>query len=225
MSIVPKRLNDFLPWASTHAAIWKVSPATIGLTAPQATAVDNAVNTANDNYSLQLAAYDKAKAATLTQQDSTSTARTAVADAIRSIRAFAEQQSNPSAVYAAAQIPSPATPTPMAPPGQPTDFKAQLNSDGSIRLSWKCPNPQGATSTIYFVRRRLANSTGAYTQVGVVGERAFVDDTIPSSSGGASYIVQAQRGTQLGAAGLAFTIQFGVDGPGLSIVRQFSEAA
>ena len=58
---------------------------------------------------------------------------------------------------------------------------------------------------------------------GAVGEREFTDTTIPSSSGGASYVVQGRRGPALGTASNPFTILFGVDGPGITIAAQYSE--
>ena len=224
MSVVPNRLLDFLSWAELHAEVWAADPVAIGLSVPQATALATAVATANSKYQEQLNALELARAATVKQQDATREARTLVADAIRSIRAFAEQQSNPNDVYTAAQIPPPAAPSPAAPPGQPTDFRASLNSDGSIRVTWKAANPSGQSGTVWFVRRRLNNST-TWTQAGVVGERSFTDETIPSSSGGASYIVQGQRGSVIGPASNAFTVQFGVDGGGGFIITSTSEDA
>ena len=58
--------------------------------------------------------------------------------------------------------------------------------------------------------------------MGLVGTRTFTDETLPSTSA-VQYTIQGQRGTSVGPACSAFTVQFGTGGPGLTITAQFSE--
>ena len=46
----------------------------------------------------------------------------------------------------------------------------------------------------------------------------FTDSSIPTSAAaaGAQYIIQGQRGTKIGEASDALTVQFGVDGSGFN---------
>lgn len=224
MPRVPTTIEGFMTFLSTHANLWDTNHAGLGLSTTQTALYKTVAGNAQTGYTAQVNAKEAAKAATLKQQGTTGDARTMTADLIRSIAAFAEQQDDPASVYALAQIDPPQPATPAAPPGTPTDFKAALNTDGSIRITWKAPNLSGQSGTVWFIRRKL-NTETAYTQVGVVGARSFTDATIPGSSGGASYIIQGQRGESIGDAGNAFTVQFGVDGDGLTIKAQFTAAA
>lgn len=148
--------------------------------------------------------------------------RDSAADLIRVIKAFAAQQQNPGTVYALAQIPEPAAPTPAPPPGRAKDFQVQLNPDGSVTLSWFAENA-AISSGAYFVVSRKLPTQAMFTNLGVAPGTSsesrritFTDATIPASaaSAGAQYIVQGFRGTRPGEAGEAITVQFGIDGGG-----------
>ncbi len=56
-------------------------------------------------------------------------------------------------VYSFAQIPPPAVPGAVPPPGTPFDFRTALLQNGAVELKWKCQNPAGASGTIYEVTR------------------------------------------------------------------------
>jgi hypothetical protein len=216
MPIVPERLRDAIDFCLVHGNVWQANAALIGLSAAQATAFKAAASSADTAYVARENAANAARAATVNQAGAVAAMRTSAADMLRSIKAFAEASANPSAVYAIAQIPPPATPSPRPAPGQPTDFKVSLNPGGSITLKWKCPNPAGSTGTVYHVYRRIGGVEGPVSDLGTIGVREFTDDTVPSSAGGVGvvYIVQAQRADLVGPASLPMTVQFGVGGGG-----------
>lgn len=222
MPIVPHTLREAIDFCLSHATVWQNNAALLGLSAPQAASFKTATLAADAAFSAREGAAQAARAATVTQASAVAGMRTSAADTLRAIKAFAEAQANPDAVYAIAQIPPPAVPSPRPAPGQPTDFKVSLNPGGSITLKWKCPNPPGTTGTVYHVSRRIGGAESPLTDLGVVGVRTYTDDTVPSSAGGMGvvYIVQAQRAELVGEASLPVTVQFGAGG--LSIANAFA---
>lgn len=169
-------------------------------------------------YNAQQVAIDAARAATLTSNSSVAAMRTSAGDTIRLIRAFAETQPDPNAVYALANIPAPATPSPRPAPGTPDNFRVELTNSGAIVLKWRCRNPAGTSGTVYHVSRRIGG-VGEFTDLGTIGTRTFTDDTVPSSAAtqGVVYVVQAQRGDLYGEPSLPLTVTFGQGGGGLTL--------
>ena len=213
MATYPKNRAEFLTWAEAHVDVFAAQAANIGLTPAQTTAFKNQVIALRTRTTAQRVARDAAKAATEAAVDADSAARELTSDLVRSIRAFATNSNNPN-VYVLAQIPAPpAGGAPVPPPGQPTDFKVELNSDGSITLKWKAKHPEGSDRVVYFVQRKLA-SEPAFSLVGGSGEKSYQDDTLPVGSDGATYIVTAQRGNVQGQPSQQLTVTFGSGGVG-----------
>ena len=102
---------------------------------------------------------------------------------------------------------------PVPPPAQPTDFKVELNSNGSITLKWKARHPEGSDRVVYFVKRKLIRES-AFRLVGGSGEKSYQDDTLPIGIDGASYIITAQRGNVQGQPSRQLTVTFGSGGVG-----------
>ena len=212
MATYPKNRAEFLTWAEAHVEVFTSQAANIGLTAAQATAFKNQVGTLRGRTTAQEAARLAAKAATEAAVDSDSGTRELTSDLVRSIRAFATNNNNPN-VYVLAQIPAPSTGQPVPPPGQPTDFKVELNSDGSITLKWKAKHPEGSDRVVYFVQRKLI-SEDSFRLIGGSGEKSYQDDTLPVGIDGATYIITAQRGNVQGQPSRQLTVTFGSGGPG-----------
>ena len=142
---------------------------------------------------------------------------------IRNIKNKAESTNNPE-VYALAQIPPPATPSPVPPPGTPFDLRVELLQTGAITLSWKCPNPAGAAGTIYEVQRKLGTSpTAAFEFIGAAGVRNFTDETLPLGPTLVTYRITAVRSTTRGNPA-QFILTFGSGGEGFTVTQQAVEA-
>lgn len=216
MPIVPATVREAIDWALAHNSVFQTQAASIGLTAAQATTFKNAALAADAAFAARENAANAAKAATLNQTTAVGAMRTVAGDTLRAIKAFAEAQANPAAVYALAQIPAPAVPSPRPAPGRPFDFKVTLNPGGSISLRWKCQNPPGTSGTVYHIYRRVGGGEVPATDLGTIGLREFTDTTVPASGAavGVTYIVQAQRAELLGEASLPLTVQFGIGGGG-----------
>jgi hypothetical protein len=221
MATYPKNRAEFLTWAEAHVDVFTSQAANIGLTAAQATAFKNQVGTLRGRTTAQEAARLAAKAATEAAVDADGDTRELTSDLVRSIRAFATNNNNPN-VYVLAQIPAPNSGAPVPPPGQPTDFKVELNSDGSITVKWKAKHPEGSDRVVYFVQRKLI-SEDSFRLIGGSGEKSYQDDTLPVGIDGATYIITAQRGNVQGQPSRQLTVTFGSGGPG-AIRFGFAEA-
>lgn len=218
--ILPTKVQDLLQFITEHAEEWDDAPTTIGLSAAQVTHLKTTLGLAQTAYDHQQSAITASRSATVKAKTLIADARAETADLIRFIKAFAQAQPNPDLIYSAADLPPPAAPSPAAPPAQAENFKAELTGDGFINLTWKAP-VTASGAVVWLISRRIG--MGPYVSVGVSGERAFTDETIPLGSSSVSYKVQGQRGQTLGDVSLPFTLQFGVDGDGFAITAQVSE--
>jgi hypothetical protein len=222
MAVIPDTAIGQIQFCEAHNPVWTAAPTTMGLTAGQCTALTTATTNARKAFNDAQAAREASKAFTTTMHGNVGIMHAQVSDLIRQIKAFAELQANPSIVYAAAQIPAPAAPTPLPAPGKPDRFAVVLESDGSVTLSWESANSAASSGAFFAVSRKLPGQ-GAFSGIGGApgstssSRRAtFNDATIPAAaaSQGAQYIVQGFRGTRVGDASDAVTVQFGVDGGG-----------
>ena len=204
----------FMAWCAQHGPIFTANAAAIGLTPAQATAFNTLLTAAQTKVTTQENARSAFRNATLEVDAAVDALKAGAADTVRLIRAFAEVQTKPLTVYTTADIPPPATPTPMPPPGQPTNLTVTLTPvDGALLLRWKCVNPQGAAGTAYIVRRRLTGAS-EWTFIGVSGKKEFVDNTLVAGPDSVQYTVQGQRSDQSGPVSEIFTVNFGQNAGG-----------
>lgn len=205
MPILPDQINERIQWFEQRLPSWIAAPATIGLTAAQCTALDNATKAARAAYTAAQVARIAAKNATIGQGNSVRGMTTLGSDTLRFIKAFAEASANPNAVYQAASVPPPAPPTPPGPPVPPTDVTGDPNADGTVTVKWK-----GSTAyqTFFTVWRRVGNST-QWTQVGSVATKSFLDDSVPAGSPSVTYVIRSQRNTQVSPASDEAVVNFG----------------
>lgn len=226
MPVLPNTDLEQIQFCESHLPIWTAAPTTIGLTAGQCTALNTLTVNARKAYTDAQNARQASKAATTTFHNNTLLMRGNVADLIRIVKAFADASTNPGAIFAAAQIPVPAAPTPPPAPGMPTMVAVGLNPDGSITLRWKASNAAPSAGVTFDVSRRVGN-VGGYTGTGSGtsvrgGKFEFTDSTLAFGTQTASYIIVGRRSNppQMGTPSEAINVQFGVgSGGGLSIVN------
>jgi len=219
MPIVPEKRDAKVAFYNSKTTVWSANAVAIGTTTTAVTDLTTKVTAATTKLAAALAAKEAAKNATADADLAVRDMAVAGAAIIQSIKAKAAI-SGPS-IYILAEIPAPATPTPVPPPGTPVDFKAALNPDGSLKLSWKCPNPPGAPGTIYQVERRIGVS-GTFSALTSVGTRSLTDPTIPAGTSVVTYRITAVRST---AAGLSadFIVNFGAGAGGEMVASVVSE--
>ena len=211
MPVVPSKKSQKLDFYEQHQVIWAAVSAAIGLATGDATTLGTKCVAGRTAYTDHLAAQAAAKAATATWLATMRDLSTFGAGLVKKIGAYA-QTGGGEAVYALAQLPAPPTPSPVGPPGTPTGFKVELNQDGSLKLSFKCANPRGSTSTIYQISRRT-NPGGEFEFIGSSGPRYFVDAKLPAGTTSVTYQVVAVRSTAMGSPA-QFNVNFGVGGGG-----------
>lgn len=214
MAMVPTKIPQKIAWFQSREANWTTNAVAIGLSTSEMTTMSAKIAAAVDALAAQEAAKNAQKSATVALYEAANLLGDYGADLIKKIRAKAGQVGGDS-VYVLADVPPPATPSPVGPPGTPSDFKAALTPDGALDLSWKCVNPSGGT--IYQVWRRLGLS-GDFDYLGGSGGREFTDTDLPAGTAIATYRIQAVRTTAFGVAA-QFIVNFGVDGGTMSITQ------
>lgn len=224
-TVLPDARIDQIQFCETHWPVWETAPTTIGLTAAQVSALKTATGTARGKYSEAQSARAASKAATTEFYSTTRDMRDQAAVLIAAIKSYAEQQSDPMAVYAAAQIPPPAAPTPAVAPGKPTNFTITLEPTGAVTLSWDASNASASSGGFFDISRKLPGSSTFLSVGGAPGSTTesrrmfFTDVSVPASaaSAGVQYIVTPRRGTLTGTPSDAITVQFGIDGSGFAV--------
>ncbi|HYE61329.1 MAG TPA: fibronectin type III domain-containing protein [Phycisphaerales bacterium] len=222
MRIVRSPRNKFYGFAKDHVGPFTTAPAAVGLSPTQAAAYTQAVTDAGDALDSISMLKQALKTATANANEKFRTLNQVMTQTVELIDIFAANSADPQEVYNTAELLPPTVPSEAGPPGLPGLFRATLNEDGSVKISWKCKNPVGTQGTVYVVRRKLLNAT-QFTQVALTGSRSYTDNSIPSASGGAVYTVQAQRGNVLGPTSAPFTLQFGIDGGGNFAITGMTE--
>ncbi len=222
-SVVPSKDIDALAFFESHTIVWAVAPIGLGLTAAEVTGLDVLTKAARQALSDQTKAKNAAKAATTAWNNAVTAMRNSGGNLVKTIKAFAETTNNPT-VFSMAQIPMPAAPTPLPPPGQPTTFTVQLTGTGAVQITWKATNGAASTGAFFVVSRKLVGES-VFTNVGNVGTKKFTDSTITQGTTGATYIVQGFRGNQSGMPSEQLSVQFGVSAGGGLVNSQLKMAA
>jgi hypothetical protein len=96
----PPTIIEQIEFCENHNPVWTAAPAAVGLNAAQCTALDAATANARVSYYAAQVIRAQSKSAILTQNANAAVMRGQIADLIRQIKAFAELQSNPNAIYA-----------------------------------------------------------------------------------------------------------------------------
>lgn len=205
-NVLPQSREQMIAWFSDRLTSWAANAASIGLSAPQVTALATMVNTAEGSLGSATAARISSKDATVAFHADADALRSYGADLIKVIKAFAESTDDPS-VYSTASVPPPSPPTPAGPPDKPTELEASLVLPWGIRLAWKGSVSQSA----YFgVFRRLPGESN-FTFVQTVKEKRFDDTTLPAGTASVEYYIAAFRDSyQVNSNALA--VQFGPAG-------------
>lgn len=127
-------------------------------------------------------------------------------DLVKTMRAFALKTDNPD-VYATAQIPPPAPPSPVGPPEQPTELSASVLLPFGIGLTWKGSVASGA----YFgVFRKLPGET-SFSLIKTTGDKNYNDSALPAGVASVDYYIAAMRDDyQVNSSSLE--VRFGPDG-------------
>lgn len=209
MPIVPKGRRDRLGFYSTHVPVWAQDPQAIGTTAEMVAEVAELLAQAKQAYLEQCQLQSAARAATSRFNRLSRALRDKGAAIIMQVGLKAAHDGD--GIYTKAQLPAPKRKSPIAPPGQPTSFRFDLDAVGNLTLRWKCKNPRGSVSTLYHVYRSIG-SPNRFEYLGASGAKEFIDETIPRGAGLIFYRIKPTRSTCVGPVAL-FHVNFGTSGP------------
>lgn len=224
MSVLPDTNTELVAFCESHSTAWSSAPPTnIGLTVAQVTAFENLCEAARAALGAQTDAKNAAKAATTQLNQNLANLRNSASDLIRVIKGYAAMQTNPGTIYAIAQIPEPATPTPATAPGKPDKISVNLEPSGAVTVSWEADNASASTGGFFNISRKLPGATGFSFLTGTPGSTSvsrrisFTDFSVPTSAAGTGvqYIMTGRRGILMGEPSDSITVQFGVDGGGM----------
>ena len=210
MGLLPENHAARIAWFQTRITLWTTNATAIGTTTTQVTDVQTKATAAAAALAAQETAQNAAKAATQALFDAMSALTNSGMTVIEQVRTKARSAGE--GVYPLANIPAPATPAPVGPPGTPNNFAAELSQDGSLELTWKCSNPVGCIGVVYQVWRRTTPE-GEFAYLGGAGEKKFVDATIPAGSSQLTYKIQAVRSSSIGPWA-TFNVTFGTESNG-----------
>jgi hypothetical protein len=208
MATVPASKSEAIQFFEDHVAVWVNDPVAIGLTAQQVTDLTGATLAARSALTVASGAREASKGATTALDGAVDTMRSLGGPAVNAIRAFAEGSADPASVYAAAQIPPPASPSPAPPPDAPTNLNATLEGNGAITLSWKITRPAPTAQVTTRIYRQL-DGAGSFTWVGDTVAKKYTDTALPAGTTSVKYQLQATAGGQDGPFTFPITIQFG----------------
>lgn len=215
MSTVPQNAKLRLEWWEAHIAQVVANAVAVGTTVEATTDLSTKITTARSKFLAKQEAEGAARTATSEWHSAVLAMGTAGAAIIDSIRSKAKTVGGNS-IWELSGIPAPATPTPVGPPGMPTDLKVELLPDGSLKLGWKCVNPAAAGGPIYHLWRSAGNPDN-YAFIGGAGAREFTDNTVPSGDAIVYYKIKAIRTTAMGDPA-EFMVRFGTGvGGGVSV--------
>ncbi|MBX3396680.1 MAG: hypothetical protein KF841_15065 [Phycisphaerae bacterium] len=210
MSTFPRgRTADFIEWCQAHDPVFIENATDIGLTASQADDFAEATLKAHLKIVAQREAMQAAMVATQEARAAVALLRAEASRAVLSIRSHAENAKNPLAIYNKAQIAPPAVRSVGPAPVTPKNLIAVLEAaTGSLMLRWKCAQPEGASGTVYMVRRRLPGET-EFRFIGASGQKFFEDAKLPVGVKEVEYTVQAIRGPREGSVSPVLLVRIG----------------
>lgn len=207
-SVLPSKDDDLIRFFETREEKWDDAPTTLGLSVSQVTALKTFVGNARSAFENAEKAKVAARDATADKNDKVSLLRNYGANLVGIIKAFADAQANPAAVYTAASIPLPGT-TPTPSLKTATNVIADPNADGTVTVKWKAEDQM--PGAVYTVWRKLGAS-GQFAQIATTGERKFTDFTVPAGTAVASYYLRTVKGTETLPPSEQATVNFGTSG-------------
>jgi hypothetical protein len=208
MSLLPKNKTAKVAFFKSKVTPWTDNATAIGVSTTAVSAMSTLITAAEAKLADQLAATEAAKAAVAAANLAVDAVVVAGMDLVKDIRAKAATAGD--VVYTLAEIPAPATPTPVGDLAKPTDFVVTLEETGELNLAFKAAQPKSASGVTYQIWRKIDN-TAPFVCVGGCGsEKKFFDATVPAGSRSVTYKIQAWRSTSK-SPWAQFVVNFGVE--------------
>jgi len=193
MPRLPRTEQELVTWARQHADLWagNGNPPAIGLTPEQVTTLELLVTDAEAALDAAQVARTATKSATQTKDTALDAMKTTLGGLLDTIDAFAKTSADPD-VYARAGIDAPRPAAPRTDPPIPTDVAADLLNDGSVAFTFRAAAGGGAVFQIERQLTPIGETPGPWTTVATIGEKRFVDLTIPAGAQTIRYRARTQ---------------------------------
>ncbi|MEL6497911.1 MAG: hypothetical protein AAGJ54_01795 [Planctomycetota bacterium] len=206
-NMIPNSVLGSIEFFEQRLTDWAANAEAIGLTPQQVNDLIASTTASRQAYNAAQQIRQQSRNATQTQRLAVREMNRLGSDLIAAIRSFADLQTDPNAVFVAAEI-NPPTPagTPLPPPVPATDVAANLQQSGAVRVSWKGTTANG---TFYDVYRQLAGQPG-FTLIGSSATRSFEDTTVPAGTTQVSYYTVARRDSFTSAESQQAVLRFGM---------------
>src|SRR5690242_15180589 len=125
MGLLPENHADRIAFFTSRGALWATNATAMGSSSTQVADGATKAMAATAALAAQLTAQNAAKAATQSLNDAMTALTNSGNIVIEQVRTKARSAGD--SVYPLANIPAPATPTPVGPPGTPEAFKVSLD--------------------------------------------------------------------------------------------------
>jgi hypothetical protein len=195
-AMIPSKKQERLDWLSDHLLLWSDVSAQIGLSAEEVAQLQTLYDSANSSWNTAKSSRIAARNNTFTANTAWSAMNSFLGAMVKAIRSHAQATGDDS-VYAKAGLQPPAPPTPKPTPGIPTDVTTRVDNIGRIVLKWKSANSAPSSGAAFQIRRKLAGQS-KYKVIATVQSRQFTDDSIPTGTSSATYIIKGFRGNNAG---------------------------
>lgn len=194
--MIPTRKQERLDWLSDHLPLWSSNAGEIGLSDDDVSDLTALYASANTSWNTAKTSRNTAKNNTIAANTAFASMNNFLAALVKSIRSYAQATGNQE-VYALAGLAPPAPPTPKPVPGIPTDVTTTVDNMGRIVLRWKSTNSAPSSGAAFQVRRKLAGQS-KFRVIATVQSRRFTDESIPTGTLSATYIIKGFRGNNAG---------------------------
>lgn len=220
MGVLPQSRSQMIAWFRQRLSHWSGNAAELGLSIDHvtglATRLDSAENKLDEANNIRA----QSEGVTFEYHTNADDLKSFGADLIKVIKAKAEADGDPS-LYALAQIPPPAAPTPLGPPAQPTNLTSAVGTLGEIDLRWKGSRRGGTSFSIHRAVTLPGQPNGPFALIGTSEEARFVDENMPVGLATATYYIMAHRSGGSSPASDSTIVYFGSgegqQGGGLSL--------
>jgi hypothetical protein len=203
-NVVPTTRDELIAFYKQHQPVWASMPESVGLTSGQVLELANRLNVTDFALTEAIDARTVSRTKTQTLDTAVTDLRSYGSSLMSMIRGFAESTGDPAAVFAKAQIPPPAKPTPAGPPLPPSELAADPNATGTITLRWK-----GTLASGQVFRIERSVDGGAWVSRGTYNIKTWLDDAVPMNSNVIQYRVFGQRGLVSSTTAPVAIVNFG----------------
>jgi hypothetical protein len=227
MNVLPDRDHQIIEFCSLHQPVWAEHADRLRLDPEHLEALGAQAVAAREAFQAAQAAREAAKAATMTLNAVLAELRATAAACVKTIKASAGSDEAPSEVYALAQIPEPARPSPLGAPGAAQRIAINLVSGGAggVKITWTARDASRSTGAVFEVLRRVGASAMLVVGVAQGGPRgrfSFVDDRVPEGAGSGdtplAYALRPRRGNVVGSTSPVMVVSLGSAGGGSASV-------